>query len=254
MRNLRRKNNFGKIIIFFFLITLSLLTYIFLKSNIFSIKFIEVKKENADCLNKEKVKSESLGQNILLINEGNIAQQIKKNFICVKSISFSKTLPDKLRINISGRIPIALLISANFEASASSLIENIATPSATDRTYLLDDEGVVYAKGSLDIPKIYLIGRDINLGNEDDYLKKSLKIIDTLKDLNIDNKQNNIFNNLFITNSIPKVIFKLDDSLDTQIASLQLILRMAKIGNNELEFIDLRFDKPVLKFAPRKNG
>ena len=50
----------------------------------------------------------------------------------------------------------------------------------------------------------------------------------------------------------PKVFFRLDNEIDLQLASLQLILEKAKIDERILEFIDLRFDKPIVRFAPKK--
>ncbi|MBI4038755.1 hypothetical protein HY384_02235 [Candidatus Daviesbacteria bacterium] len=52
----------------------------------------------------------------------------------------------------------------------------------------------------------------------------------------------------------PRIIFRLSNSLDVQLASLQLILGKAKIDGSRLEFIDLRFDKPVLKFTPKESN
>ncbi len=241
-----------KIILPIFLFFFIFLFFIFFKSGIFSIKYISLEKENTDCLIEDKIKNESLGLNIFLINEGSITQSIKRNFICVKNIRFSKALPDKLKIDISGRMAAAKLTSASFEASSSSLIENEATPSANGEMYLLDDEGVVFSKGNLDVPEIFSLGKSVSLGYQDNYLK-ALKILKSLKNFNLDSKQNYIFNNLFITNSTPKIIFKLDISIEPQIASLQLIQREAKINNKDLEFIDLRFDKPVVKYAPKKS-
>lgn len=252
MRNSKRKSWLWKIIFLFLLIIFFLLIYISLKANIFSIRFVDLKRENVECLNEGRIKDLSLGKNIFLINEKNISDEIKKDFICVKSISFSKILPDKLNLDILGRRPVAQLMMSNSEASASSLIENIATPSAQGEAYLLDEEGVVFSKGNLDSPNIYILSKNIDLGFEDNYLK-ILKILDNSRKLQLDIKQSYVLNNLLIINSVPKIIFKLDFPLDLQIASLQLILKVAKIDNKELEFIDLRFDKPVIKYAPKKN-
>ena len=155
-------------------------------------------------------------------------------------------------MDIIGRIPEAALYSIkNWEASASSLIENLATPSAnsTDEPSLIDDEGIIFSKGdSLVLPKIYFFG-DKPINN---YLAKALSILKSLKDQGLNNSHIFIFNNFFITSGNPKVVFDLSEDIDIQIASLQLIVQKAKIGSSKLEFIDLRFDKPVVKYAPKK--
>ena len=78
-----------------------------------------------------------------------------------------------------------------------------------------------------------------------------IKIFDKTKSLGIEIKQAWLRENILVTETIPKMIFKLDN-VDSQLASLQLILSEAKIESKELEIIDLRFDKPVIKFAPEK--
>lgn len=262
MRRFKKRNSFWEILLLIFVVIICIIIYLLLRSNLFTIQAAQVKSEKIDCTdeNNLKEKSEVLGKNIFLLDEKNIEENIKKNFICIKSVNFSKVFPNRIKINVAGRNPVAQLISVkNFEVSVSALIENTATPSSNQKedTYLSDNEGVVFSKADdLDIPKIYIFGHDLSLGNKlpDDYLQKSLNILNDLKNLGIDNKQTNIFNNLFITTSVPKIIFRLDQDIRLQIASLQLILKIAKIDKVDLEFIDLRFDKPIVKFAPKKNG
>ena len=230
--------------------------FLFSSSDFFIIRNIEISSEKIGCANDGELKDAAglFGKNFFILDIKNIEISLKKKFICIKDITLSRLLPNRIRLEVQGRDPAASLVSIkDFEASASSLIENTATPSATQRgdTFVVDDEGVVFLKSSFinDIPKIFVFGT-----LQDDYLKKSLKILRQLKSFGIDNKEISLINNLFIVSSIPKIVFRLDQDVDLQIASLQLILQRAKIDSKELEFIDLRFDKPVLKFAPKKNG
>ena len=88
-------------------------------------------------------------------------------------------------------------------------------------------------------------------------MKTSLQILRAVKKLGFDSLTTQILDNFFLiypTSLSPKVIFRLDQRIDVQIASLQLILEKAKMYSESLEFIDLRFDKPIVKFAPKKNG
>ena len=237
-----------------FLAVLLLLLFIIFKSNFFVIKQLDVTSEKANCIdiNNLKEKSNLAGQNFFLVDEKKVEEALKRNFICIKNINFSKSLPDKIKLNIVGRVAVAnFYLMKNWEASASALIENTATPSAEQigDAYFLDDEGVIFSKGdSLVLPKIYFFEDKPT----DDYLKKTLKILSTLRNLSINNSQNYIFNNFFITTGQSKIVFNLSQDIDVQIASLQLIVQNAKIDSSKLEFIDLRFDKPVVKYAPKK--
>lgn len=244
------------------IVGLLILTLIlFFKSNFFKVQFVNVTLNNTGCTDEKRVsdKSSLYGQNIFFIDQKKISENIKRSFVCVKNINFSKSLPNKIKLDIIGRTPTAILFSIkDWEASASSLIEAVATPSATQagEAYLVDEEGVVFAKdiNAGSFPEVTIFGLDLSMGMDfPDSLKKTLKILEELRHQGIDNKKTYIFNNLLITTSYPKVVFNLDSDIDTQIASLQLIVQKAKIDNSELEFIDLRFDKPVVKYAPNKS-
>lgn len=120
--------------------------------------------------------------------------------------------------------------------------------------------------GSLDIPKLYLYNSKISLGQElGASINNALKILSKTKTFGVDAEKSWVIDNFLITDTTSKsrVIFKLNDKVDIQIASLQLILAEAKINHrtiptepgidsNKLEFIDLRFDKPIVRFAPKK--
>ncbi len=230
---------------------------IFLKSSFFKIHLINLNLSQINCTDEQNIKDKSniLNKNIFFVDEKNTKLDLKNKFICIKDIQFTKSLPDKILMNVKGRIPVAELISIpNFESSTSAVIENIATPSASlDETYLADDDGVVFAKGFADVSKIYFLGKTISIKEkQDEYLNKTLFILKLFKELGIDNSKVYIIDNFLITNSHPKVAFLLNKEREEQIASLQLILQKAKIDNKELEFIDLRFDKPIIKYAPKK--
>lgn len=229
----------------------------FLKSDSFKIHSLSLNLLQVNCTDEKNLKEKSnlLNKNIFFIDEKNTTFDLKNKFICIKDVQIAKNLPDKISMNIKGRVSVAELIPVlDLEASVSALIENTATPSASLDAYLVDDEGVIFAKGFADVSKIYYSGKPISLGGKltDEYLNKTLFILKLLKEFMMDDSKLYIVDNLLITNSYPKVIFRLDKEKEEQIASLQLILQKAKIDNKELEFIDLRFDKPIVKYAPKK--
>ncbi|MBI2018985.1 hypothetical protein HYS96_04780 [Candidatus Daviesbacteria bacterium] len=263
----RRKNNnskrnlLKKIFIFALFILILLAIYFFFNSSLFKIKNISLKTESLDCLgNNEEIKkdSEIVSQNTIFFNSKNVEKKLKNKFYCIKTIIFAKKFPNGMELTIIGRKAEAKLIPLPiYEATASSNLENIATPSATD-IFLVDGEGKVFSKGDLagDLPIILIYKGSLNLGeNLGVYIINALKILNKIGPFGIDSKLSKIATGEFlVTGTVPKIIFKLTEQIDIQLASLQLILEQAKIDQSRLEFIDLRFDKPVVRFAPKKNG
>lgn len=266
----KKKLNFNKkdkpgillVVVGFIFISAAFILLIF-KSGIFNVKKIEINLvRNLDCVNEVQIKdtSQLLGQNIFFINSLDSVINIKGKFICVKGVTLSKIFPDKVRLEVFGREPKVKLYNLNNEATNSANLENIATPSAglsIGDFYLIDDE-VIFAKDNNQIsaPNVYLKDDQLSLGKKiDDLVKKCLNILEKSKSLGLDIQISQIVNNslvIFPSSSQPRIIFSLEKDDSLQIASLQLILKIAKIDNESLEFIDLRFDKPVVKFAPKK--
>lgn len=264
MREANRKTKSKIFLKFIIGVGLSLVIFfifVIFKSNYFKIKIINIKADNVSCVDENNLTERStlLGNNFFFIDEQKIEDKLKKDFICIKNINFSKRLPSKIIIDIEGRKGVAVLATVKYsEASISSIIENIATPPRIlpKDSFLVDDSGVVFVNndGLTKLPRIDVVGLDIAVGFkfENDYLKKTLKIMNELEHLVIDNPSVLILNKFLISQSKPKIVFNLDENIDIQIASLQLILQKAKMDSEEFEFIDLRFDKPLVRIAPKK--
>ena len=231
-----------------------LVVFIF-KSNFLKITQIEV-LSNANCVDESiKDKSNLLNKNLFFLNQDQLSNEIKGKFICIKKVKFSKILPSKIRLEVEGRAPMfKLALIKDWEASAASLIDNTATPSAhLTEIFISDEEGVIFSKENVEnLPVINYLGKDISIGVVDDLLKKAVIILPKLNSEGLQTKNTYILSNLFILNTTPKVIFDLNEDINMQFASLQLILHKAKIEGVALELIDLRFDKPVIKYAPKK--
>ncbi len=257
--NPKRKKSRIKILIFLFLPIV--LIIIFYKLNILKIQNVEIKNEGADCINGNNLNEKNmlLGRNFFTFSTDEINSKIKKNNICIKDVIYSRNFPKTVEITLVGRKPIIKLLEVrDFEASASALIENTATPSADESdAFIADDEGIVFSKDTdLDLPKVYIIGQSLKIGTEfeNNSLKKMIDILKKLPGFGVDNRSSYFYTGLLIINTSPKIIFKLDQDIDIQIASLQLILQKAKMDSERLEFIDLRFDKPIIKYFPKKKN
>lgn len=242
---------------------LVILIIFFLRSDFFTIKKIDVKSEKVACANDNELKDSSglLGQNFFLVNAQKSVKKLTEKFICIKNLTLLRIPPNSVRLQVFSREAQAILVALKERAaSPSPNIEEIATPSAEEEadSFLVDSEGVIFSKDILEynIPRIYFYDKNISLGNKlDKLLRESLKILDKIKTFGLEIKDTRMLNDFFLIYpqmSLPKIIFRMDDKIDIQLASLQLILQKSKIDNKELEFIDLRFDKPIVKFAPDK--
>lgn len=244
-------------IVLFFLIPLSF--YRFLTSSFFSIKNIDIEKQNINCAQDLEIRRAGiLGQNFLFLNSKEVAENLMNKFICIKMVVVEKDFPDKIKLKILGREAKLILIPIHKEASVSSILENIATPSAQDyvNIFLADEEGVIFSKGTLDVnlPKIFIYERVVNLGKDmADLITNVVKVLQEMRIFGVDVPTAKIISDeILVTDTKPLIIFKLNAKVEVQLASLQLILQQAKIDSNTLEFIDLRFDKPVVRIAPKK--
>lgn len=265
-RKKRGSAKFSKIIFLLLPILLFLAFFLIFRSGLFSIKQIQIQGDKISCATGDQIKNESglLGQNFFLLNNKRLQLALKTKFVCIKNAVVSRFVPDKVKLEIEARKPAAVLLSLKEkQASTSSLIENTATPEAeaVKDYFLVDSEGVVFSKSTDDsnIPKIYIYDQGIVMGKqlENSLINNSIKILDRIRTFNVIVKKSWIAEGFFIVNpdtSDPKIIFRLNDQIDIQLASLQLILAEAKIDLREFTFIDLRFNKPVVRFAPKKNG
>lgn len=227
-------------------------------SNFLKVNAVWVKMDNISCADEGNLKetSQILGKNILLIATSKIEKQLKEKYLCIKSVKFNKRLPREVEMEVSARVPVAqVLVIKETEASPSAILDTFSTsssPSAipVDKSFLVDSEGVIFSKDAqnLNYPKVYV-------EEEITSVKEVLKIIEKLKIFGMEIKESRVVGQktLLINpqTSEPKIIFALDN-LDIQLASLQLILKKAKIDEVTIEFIDLRFDKPIVRFAPKK--
>lgn len=258
-------------IVIIILLVLSVSSFFLLfRSNIFIIKTIEVELQKIVCADSNQISSSSklLGQNLILINSSKVEKELKEKYLCIKGIAISKHFPNKIKLHIFERVPAAILISLKSEqATGSATLEKIieATGAANldiigpTESFLVDSEGIVYQQNidQINVPKIYLEQYSLVVGQkiEEDLIKNLLKILEKVKSFGVMVKEAKIYSkfNLLI-NATPKIVFKLNKNLDIQLASLQLILGQAKIDQEDLEFIDLRFDKPVIRLAPKKKN
>lgn len=269
--------NLYKIITIFILIFI--LIGIIYRFGLFNINQIEVKKNNVQCFDDQKFLSEfntsklSLSEikneNILFFNEQRIKNKIFSEYVCVKNISFEKKFPNKLKIIINGRKSIAKISSyksnelidlKELEATVSSeaaLLDWSSSETSSTDNFIIDDEGIIFTnKDENGLPVLYMPIADnlLKIGNKlknTDFKKVSL-LFNKLSQMNVNLLQTKLSGQNLQVLGQPKIVFLLEKDVLKQLASLQLILEKAKIDERNMEIIDLRFDKPVVKYLPKK--
>ena len=279
-RSLSGSNNrrLPKKIIFFILVGLIIiLGYLLFNFSLLVIKEITINTLEVGCVSPEEIKNSYhiKGQNILFLNKSLIEKNIKEKYRCIKSVKISRNFPNKVTLEISSR---KAMVNLNFleakEASAAALfnqmIEKISSPSARStfsaqllaksnniESFTVDEEGIIFAKTSIktNMPTVYLVDNTVLLGEKipSDLIDGISDIFSKLTTYGMDIKEVWIFGQKnIILSSTPKVLFSLNNNLNKQLAALQLILNKAKIEEQIIEFIDMRFDKPIVKYAPKK--
>lgn len=277
-RKIASKFSVNKIVIPVLILALLAGIYFLFSAKVFFIKFVEINLNKIECVDENKLKEHSvlLGKNFFYLDFYKIENDLKKKFFCIKRISFSKKLPDYVKMEVFGREAAALLISTKqMEASESGILENFMQTQASSSAeasnsakvsfssntmsekFVVDNEGVIFSKNydQFSAPEVYIGGVNLSLGQrlEEGLVSNTLRILEKVKVYGIIIKEAKILSEkTLLINGDPKVVFRLDGDIDKQIASLQLIVKTAKIDSNTLELIDLRFDKPIVKFAPKK--
>jgi hypothetical protein len=273
------RSPFFKIVLVVVISIAAILVFGVLKSDIFKIKDIEIEAVNITCTTADQILnvSEIKDKNFFMLNGEESQVKIKRKFYCIKDVVINLYPFQKAKIKVSNRVSIANLSKIEefkeittpkietliMEGSSSAIaVLTVATPSANldfskikvQSNLLIDDEGVVFLQGSDDNLPIIYTNQIMNLGQSLDKnsIKHILKIWEKVKEFGLSFKDTKLSASQYIINSEPKLIFDLSRDINIQLASLQLILEEAKINDSRIEYIDLRFDKPVVKYLPKK--
>jgi len=207
-------------------------------SGFFNVKFIICQKDEFLCSNEEQYLFYSvIGKNIFFINSKKLIDSAKLNNIGLSAIQISKKIPNKIYVNLKSRKAIALL-------------------AAGSDSYLIDKDYFVFAKSGDNAYNLPIINLQANgsfvvgtFANEK--AKKAIQLAEVLKTFFIPFSKiiSDSNGSLAMQGGGFQAIFSDKKDFETQVISLQLILRSSKIKENDqskLKKIDLRFDKPVL--------
>lgn len=242
----KKKSFFTKLLVPFLLLIVLFLIFLIFRFDLLAIRSVNVNLDQVDCVSEQQIKSylNLSGQNFLNLDQKSVVRRLQEEFFCVRQVKLSKQLPNKITVDVSGRKGAAQII---------------ATSSATPlEQFLVDEDGVIFSQNiPANLPTLYIGNSDLTIGKKlpPGLIKSSLDILNKLKTFAIEVKDAKIDQQKFLlvnTNMGTLIIFELNEKVNYQLAALQLIVTQAKINDEKMEFIDLRFEKPVIKYAPKK--
>jgi cell division protein FtsQ len=176
-------------------------------------------------------------KSILILSKNNLKKLILEKNLEIKDLEIKKKLPDSLIIEVSERVPVANFCWEN-------------------DCYFLDEEGIIFRKSDSKNLVIKTEKGNLKLGDqviEKDLLEKVLKIARTLESKFSIKTEEFTVSSLKIEVKTDKnwiLIFNPQKDLNWQIQELELVLerQIPEEKIEDLEYIDLRFDKIFYKF------
>ena len=268
-KRFKRKSS-KKLLIFSAFTVILILVFLVFGSNLFKVNTVDITLNKINCVTIKELKAEVQinDQNIFFVSAKKILGITQNKYPCIKQLLVHPTVPSKVNLEFVGREAVLSFKPAQLEEASISAIlsqfQKISTPSAqatslasqSANQFLVDNDGVVFAQTfeTLYIPSILFWDSNLKIGTKLEYKQVAdlLSIFDRLKALNLPILEVRIYSsgNMLVQSS-NIIIFNLNRDIQNQLAALQLILDKAKIDEENMVFIDLRFDKPVVKYAPR---
>jgi len=253
-RTFRKKNfnfSFFKNRIFWFLslgiILILGLTYLFIFSEVFKIKEIEVLSSNEYLKTRvEEIIAPELNKNILLLKSTKIKTQILDQFPEILELDFQKKIPHTLIVQVEEKKEIAVLCYEDYE-KCLFINENGLMFKQVEKELINDDELMILLRESnenLNLRESFSLNNKI-----EDFLEieKTLKnnfkieiknfIIISEKRLNVETEEG------------WEVYFNLGKDIKLQTTKLRVLLEkeISVEGRKDIEYIDLRFERIFYK-------
>ena len=284
----KRPFNRSLFVILFGLIALGVTLYSITSMNLFRISNIVLTPSN-NCIGNEDLQKNILQgqQNIFFIDDQHLSEQIKKKYLCVKSVTVQKKLPSTLSINVTPRIPALIvdqlrqkdaplvhLIFDKKEGTASASISALQIPqlnfdvvaSSISGQFVVDTDGVIFDHTTpAQVPIVVSFLENAQLGGSIDpkFVKNIQEILQKLTQMGFTIDSTKIAEDRFllINSQHPigslkdqklRLVFDVDNDSLRQIASLQLILQKTTMDSKRIESVDVRFEKPVVVYSQQK--
>ena len=209
-----------------------------IKYKMFTVKKIDCRLNHYPCpLQLEPVLLGLMGRNIFSLSAGPVSRQLMSFDPTLIEVRVSKTLPAKLMIDLTRRLPLAVIK---------------IQPDGPE--FYLDKTGFVYLPPTLVNQPLAAVlwPKELPLAEGESSLSLNLaQLINTLAAYYV--AYTEVIRLSDETYSVktalgPEAVIKVDIDFTSPVASLQFILTNIKIGEISPVKIDLRFDKPILTY------
>jgi len=239
-----------------FLILIGLL-FFWLRSDFWAVKRIDCRLDNQECPADlwNKLSTFSLGKNLVLFPSQKLKKEIKEGFPQTDELKIRKRIFDTLSFELNTKKAVAALaVGLPLDSQASDSAKTKPEFLLSGLFYWLDKDGIVLEKTneSSNLP-LFLIKNDpgLEIGQTFKYGSNQslMALLIGLRMRLIESKIIRLISpreiEIWLENNL-LVLFNLENDVDSQLDSLQLILSRAKIEGKTVKKIDLRFDKPVI--------
>lgn len=196
--------------------------------------------------------------NIFNVNIDKLKANISKNNPGIEQVYIQKLFPNALSVNIIDRIPVGIAVNGtlteiNINPNASGSADIRYDFQKNDGgDFFIDVNGYLFNKSNQELP---IMGTDLQNKTAGDRISEPtvLFMLQTLQKLKTTHEAAS-----WIVNKNNKVVLKLSDgslilldsnsNIEEQLSSLQIITNRFRIEGRKFEYLDLRFQKPVVKF------
>lgn len=216
------------------------LVIVFFQGDYFRIKEISCFVGETSCTDEEKIIfADLLGENIFLCQTHNFTQKILEKYWQFEQVKIEKKLPHQIIVSLKTRQPF---FNMTMEGK---------------KWWLLDQQGFVLQekeKAFAGLPQVFYslslqpaVGQKI----EQETIQAIVQMLTSLAQEKLINyqkimAQENVIT-LFTTDQLI-ASFSAQKNMQVQVDSLHFIVRLSKIEGKLPKFLDLRYDKPVVRF------
>lgn len=211
--------------------------------NVTSVK-IEGAQRFVNPADVQKITQEQvINKNILFLDSRTVEKTVSGNFLAAKSVKLIRVFPNTIKVSISERIPIALILPA--KASQGDNEQNF---------YFVDSDGFVLGKADKSATNLPIInyGRNVEVGKFVEPGTVSY-YFDLIKALDSDGVYASTISSYpryteFYTTDKIQVLFTNEQSARSQVAIYAKLIEAFKAQGKGVKKIDLRFDKVIVEF------
>jgi cell division septal protein FtsQ len=260
-KNNKRQLHFSPWLFIVIIFILFLISGVFLfnsflrNSSLFMVREINVLNQGGLKPNLEYLK----GRNIFSLNLKEITEDIKGNFFSVEDVRISRFLPGRLIIQIRERQPIAVVVLGSkinpkhFFVDKGGMLLDIKDSDMKGKIFIsgLSDRLTNPRAGKVYYDQLFLYSLDLikSMGNFSDLKPYNIKRININDSLNL----SFFIEPVILTNgadlvrsNVIEAIMPMKD-LSAKIKILTKLLNALSDNISNIEYVDLRFDKPVVK-------